>query len=488
MSGVAAARRALTQTSSGRRGALLLLLVILGLLLRLNIAVIDEGAQFKDAAQNIRFGHVLATTGEFAHPRGDLSMYREPLPIAGIALQLRLDPRLSGNTIEELDEDGPAIRAVKQQNLFWAGLLLAGVALQSWRLARRWRIGVALASVLAVHAVFIELVADRNLSELPVAALIVWTGIAAQGLLTDRRVWRAALVGALLGLAALTKASMLYVGAVYLVVLAAIRVLRRRDFAREAIAGAAIALLVMGVIVGPWMARNAQEFGSASIADRGGLSIWYRAIYEQASPEELRGSWYAFTPLPLRPIAGAMLGVSEEDLDGPLRRVHRFHPDEGEEQRSLYSLARVNRLELTEQYLTETDLNREQARVLADGDLMARSLEVLRRDPWLFVSTTPMFLWRGTWPVLAVPLVPRPLLGLINPLGMLALLTVGLHAVIARRPERFAILGLPLGVVAFSALLTMYEPRFTEPALPAMLMLLVLGTERAVLWLQRRQR
>ena len=464
---------------------MLLGFVILGLLFRLNMGVIDDGAQFKDAMQNVRFGHVLATTGEFAHPRGDATMYREPLPIAGIALQIRIDPRLAGVTLAELEDDGPAIRAVKQQNLLWAALLLVGVAVQATRLARSAKLTVALASVLAVHAIFVEMVGNRNLSELPVAAFMVWAGLFAHDALQRRKWGSAASSGALLGLAALTKASMLYVGAVYLVVVAGLYAVRRRGETRAAIAGLTLALVLLGVVVAPWMARNSQEFGTTAIADRGGLSIWYRAIYEQATPDELRGSWYAFTPLPLRPIAGAILGVAEEDLDGPLRRVHRFHPEESEEQRSFYSLARLDRLELTERYLSASDLTREQARVLADKDLRARSLEVLRRDPWLFISTTPMFLWRGTWPVLAVPLVPRPVLGVVNPLAMVALLVVGFHAVLARRPERFAVVGLPLGVVGFSALLTMYEPRFSEPALPVMLMLLILGVERCVLFVRR---
>jgi hypothetical protein len=116
--------------------------------------------------------------------------------------------------------------------------------------------------------------------------------------------------------------------------------------------------------------------------------------------------------------------------------------------------------------------------VLADQDLLRQGLEVLQRDPLLFLRTTPMFLWRGSWPILAAPLVPRSILGLINPAAMGVLLLVGIGSVLRRRPERFAVVGLPLGVVAFSALLTMYEPRFTEPALPTMLILLVLATDR----------
>ncbi len=464
-----------------RRAALVGLgLLVLVLLVRLNVAIIGEDAQTRDAAQNVRFGYAFADDGTFSTVRDDPTMYREPLPIAAIALQLRIDPRLADVTLRELSRDGPAIRALKQQNLLWAGLLLAGVALQTWRLSTRRRALLAGAAVVAVHAVFIETVADRMLSELPSAAFIVWAGLFAQQALSTRRLLPAVTLGALIGLAALTKASMLYIGLVYVLLLAVLLVLSGRRSLREVGVGALAVLVALSAVVGPWMARNAQNFGAASIADRGGLSLWYRAIYEQASPEELRGSWYEFTPLPLRPVAGAILGVAPEDLDGPLRRVARFHPDESEEQRSFYSLARVDRVTLSEEYLEAGIETRDQARVLADQDLIRQGLEVLQRDPLLFLRTTPMFLWRGSWPILAAPLVPQPLLGLINPAAMGALLLVGVGSVLRRRPERFAVVGLPLGVVAFSALLTMYEPRFTEPALPMMLILLVLATDRVV--------
>jgi len=465
-------------SSAERRTIAILGVLILGLLLRLDSAVLGDGAQTKDAAANIRFGYVLATTGAFSTVGGDPTMYREPLPIAAIALQLRLDPRLDGVTLEELSTDGPTIRTLKQQNLIWAGLLLAGVALQVWGLARRWRTLLAAVTVVAVHAVFVETVADRMLSELLSAGFIVWGGLAAQRALSTRRLLPAMSLGATLGLAALTKASMLYIGLAYVVVRAVRLVLSRRGSMREAVVSALVVLIALSAVVGPWMARNAQTFGSLSIADRGGLSLWYRAIYEQASPEEFRGSWYAFTPLPLRPVAGWMLGIAPEDLDGPLRRVHRFHPDESAEQRSLYSLARVDRVTLTEKYLESGVETREQARLLADQDLLRQGLDVLQLHPLLLLRTTPILLWRGSWPIPAAPLVPRPILGLINPAAMGVLLLVGVGSVLRRRPERFAVVGLPMGVVAFSALLTMYEPRFTEPALPTMLILLVLVTDR----------
>jgi len=479
------ARPITTAPSRLRSRPVLVLAVLIGLLLvRLAVGVISTEQQFKDAMQNVTAGHGLAETGRFLESGDVRSMYREPLPIAAIAVHLVIDPRLRGVTLAELDRDGAAIRALKQQNLLWAALLLAGVAVQSWRLASpRSRLAVAAAAVVLVHAVLIETVADRMLSELHAAVFLVWAGILGQQWIRDHRRRDALLLGMVIGLGALTKASLLYIGVVYLCLLAVLPLLasrRRRTAPRSALRLLGVSLAGLAMLALPWMARNAAAFDTWSIADRGGLSLWYRAAYEDATPAELRGSWYAFTPLPLQPAAGYLLGVTDADLDGPLRRAHRFHPDEDVEQLSFYELARADRRRLTDAYLEAGVQDRARARVLADKDLRSAGLEVLRRDPGMFVTTTPMFLWRGTWAVKAAPLVPRPVLGVINPLGMMVLLVAGISAVVRRRPGRFAVVGLPTGVVLFSALLTMYEPRFTEVALPTMSILLVLAAARLV--------
>ena len=467
------------------RSGLLLTALIGILLLRVAVGVITDEQQFRDAMQNVRLGHSLAETGRMIESGDEPSMYREPLPVAAIALQIRFDPRLRGVALEELDRSGSEIRALKQQNLFWAALLLAGVAVQTSRLSSsRHRRVTAVVAVVLVHAVLIETVADRMLSELHASAFLVWAGVLGQSWVRERRVRDGLLVGAAIGLGALTKASLLYVGIVYLLLLAIVLILHDRGARRDAVVFVCVGLAALAVAVLPWMARNAASFDSWSIADRGGLSLWYRAVYVDATPAELRGSWFDFSPRPLQPIAGRILGVQEEDLNGPLRRVHRFHPDDPVERLSFYEIARSDRRLRTDAYLAAGIPERSSARVLADKDLRSEGLQVLRQDPWMFVTTTPMFLWRGTWPVKAAPLVPVPLLAILNPAGMFVLLAAGVSAVVRRRPERFAVVGLPTGVVLFSAFLTMYEPRFTEPALPTMMILLVVAGSRLIVRLR----
>lgn len=454
---------------------LLLAGLILLLCVRVDSVLLTETAAQNDALQNVSLGFGMAAEGSLSMDDG-LTMYREPLPIFLIAAQLRLDPRLDGVSWADLAEEGASSKYLKQINLLWVALLLVGASLQLSRLLPRAarRIGIPL-GLLLVHAVAVEPFVDANLTELPAAALLVLAGLAAQSVVSGRGWVSAGLLGALLGLAALTKASLLYVGIVFLVVIAVLALLREGRRVRPLLAAVGVALVVMGLVVAPWSARNATHFGTWSIADRGGLSLWYRAVYEDATPYEIRGSWYYFSPRPLQPTMARVLDVRPEDLDGPLRRVHVLHPDEREERLSFYYQARNGRSGRSQELRAMGDYTWSQSTVIADHELLTRGLDVMRRDPVMFLRTTPLFLWRGTWAVKSAPAVPVPILALLNPLGMLLLLGSAVGAVVRLRPEYFAVVGLPAGVVGFSALLTMYEPRFSEPALPTMMILVSVG-------------
>ena len=447
---------------------------------RLVVSVLDGSQVMSDGRGNVENAYDLAATGSLVEGGGELSMYREPLPTAVYALQIRLDPRLRGVDREDLVQGGPALKTLKEQHAGWGALLLAGIALQVWRLGGRRRLGLTLAAVALVHVTFIEWVANFTLTELHAAALLVWAGVFGHQWVRERRHRDAVLLGILLGLATLVKAAVLYLGPIYVLVLAALVLVRSRSDARRILAAVGLTFVALAIVVMPWMARNAVAFDTWSVSDRGGLMLWMRALYSEATPEEHRGMWYVFAPDPLRPAVGRVLGVDEQDVLGPLRRVNHLHPEDRDDPRSFYRLARVDRVTGTDTYLTTGVLTRAQARLLADRDLMRRGLQVLRSDPLAFLAQAPVFLWRGLWPVRAVPLVPVPILGIINPLGMAVLLTAGIAAVVRRRPAMFAVVGIPVGFVAFSALVTVYEPRSSEVAVPTMLLLLIVAVARAV--------
>jgi len=485
----------MTRTRRWRPDAALLVLVGLTLVLtvRLAVGVITTAGDQVDARHYVSAGITLAREGVFGYDDGAPNMYREPLTSWTIAAQALVDPRLRGVTFAEVDQDGPAARAVKQQNLVWGALTLLGIGQLALLLlggrGRRETL-VAVAAVLVTHIAFLEWedVTDRSLSELAAAAILVWASIATVRAV-DRPAPRAWLVvGALLGLLALTKASFLYVALVLLPMLTLLRWWRSTTRPRTLLRDLAVALLGLALVVTPWMGRNLQQFGTFGISDRGGLAIWFRVTWNDASPEELRGAWVYFAPLPAQPALGRALGVDLEDFvgAGSLRRVARFAPEDEAEGRSFYRLARRDRGELTDAYRAE-GLPEWEAAHRADRELMSRGVTALRDDPGAFVRTFPVFLWRGTWSMLYSNLIPSALLGPLNLAGMALLMVALALSVMRGRPRWFAAVGTAGGIVVFYALLSHFEPRQARPAAPIMLMLCVLAAEAAIRTLRGRR-
>jgi hypothetical protein len=481
-----------------RTGVDAALVVLLGLTLaltvRLGIGVVTTAGDQVDARHYVAAGMTLAREGVFGYGAGEPNMYREPLTSWTIALQAHLDPRLRGLSSVDVDREGPAARAVKQQNLVWAALTLLGVGQLTLILLgsrRRREVIVALVAMLVTHVAFLEWedVMDRSLSELAAAAILVWSAIAAVRAVDRSRPRDWLIVGAMLGLLALTKASFLYVAFVFLPLLALLRLWRRHARRRTLLRDLAIALVGLALVVTPWMGRNLQQFGTFGISDRGGLAIWFRVTWNDATKEELRGAWVYFAPLPTQPTLARMLGVDLEDFqgDGALRRVARFAPEDEIERRSFYRLARRDRGTLTDAYRAE-GLPEWQAAHQADRDLMSAGVEALRSEPMRFVRTFPVFLWRGTWSMLYSNLVPSVLLGPLN-LGGMALLMVALALSVALgRPRWFATVGVAGGIIIFYALLSHFEPRQARPAAPIMLMLCVLAADAALRAVADRRR
>jgi hypothetical protein len=475
----------------------LALLVVVGLTIvltvRLGVGVITTAGDQVDARHYVAAGMTLAREGVFGYDDGAPNMYREPLTSWTIAAQAMVDPRLRGLTFADVDREGPAARAVKQQNLIWAALTLLGVGQLALMLLGgrgRHETMVAVLAVLLTHVAFLEWedVTDRSLSELAAAAILVWVTVATVNAVDrpSRRAWL--VVGMTLGLLALTKASFLYVALVLLPVLTLLRLWRAAAPPRTLLRDLAVALVGLALVVTPWMGRNLQQFGTFGISDRGGLAIWFRVTWNEASSEELRGAWVYFAPLPAQPALGRALGVDLGDFvgEGSLRRVARFAPEDESEGRSFYRLARRDRGELTDAYLAQ-GLPQWEAAHQADRDLMSRGVRALRDDPGGFIRTFPVFLWRGTWSMLFSNLIPSVLLAPLNLAGMALLMIALALSVLRGRPRWFAAVGTAGGIVVFYALLSHFEPRQARPAAPIMLLLCVLAADAALRALQGRR-
>jgi len=476
-----------------RRGrAFVLGVLCLASLAWVDATVITGDRNTKDGAQYERLAVELARSGRFA-VGGEATREVEPLHVGLMALQIRFDPRLR-EILERSDgraNAGLQSKALKQQNLFWGGALLAGVAVQVL-LIRRGRGGPFLLAGLAVVSCTVLLlenpdIVDRSLAELPAAALVVWAGVFATRLVRSPSVLHASVLGGVVGLLALTRAIFMFVAIPYAIVLSALLFASQRQFEGTAVAARRASVLLvaaalgLGAIVGPWAFRNAVAFGDAAIAERGSKVLLIRATKNEMDGYQLRGAWVYWAPLPLQSPMARVLDVDLEDfeLGRPLVVHARYSEDEAVRDQTFYRRAgaaydeRVADLEAGGQSEAE-------AIAIAEMEFRDFVIDRMREDPGATLRTSPAFLWRFAWPMNFSTTVPRPLLATINLAGMGLLLLATTLSVLRVRPALFAVVGLPAGATAFYALVTHALPRYARPLAPTMIILLVLGA--AALW------
>jgi hypothetical protein len=468
----------------GRRTAAVLVLVGFLSLVWIDLRVITGTPNQKDAAGYEQIAVGLARTGVFAQG-GVPTRTAEPVHIALLALQVRIDPRLTEARETGVVAAGAPSRAVKQQNLLWSAALLSGVAVQALllRSGRRDRVVVAALAMGAVTLLLLENVdvVDRNLAELPAAALVVWTGVAATELLRRRSVPVAAGVGVMLGLLVLTRAAFLYVSAPYLVIL--LLLVAREDRRSDStsilmrVGPLVLATVVAFVaVVGPWALRNQTTFGDPGLTERGGEILHLRAAKNSMDAYQHRGAWVYWAPLPMQGPLARALRVDRDDFRSgrPLAPVARYDDEVDAFGESFYRSAKnavwERRVELMALGLSDAE-----AREQAEDELGALALAQFRDRPTSFLRTTPVFLWRFLWPMNSSLTVPRPLLAIVNLAGMAALVWAAVSGLL-RRPVLFAVAGLPAGATAFYALVTHAIPRYARPLAPTMILLLVLAS------------
>lgn len=187
--------------------------------------------------------------------------------------------------------------------------LVAGVGLLGRRVGGE-RVGLIAAAIAALYPLLVVL--DGSLrSESLYAPLIAFTLLAAYRLVDRPTFARAAVLGALVGAAALTRSEALLLGGLLLVVVA--WQLPRPDGLRFTATMSVVAILVLT----PWVARNWAEFGRPLMSTNYG-SLAYGANCHAAYYSGLIGTWPCYprlTVAPGRDEAGVSADLRSTGLD-----------------------------------------------------------------------------------------------------------------------------------------------------------------------------
>src|SRR5450631_2308018 len=160
-------------------------------------------------------------------------------------------------------------------------------------------------------------------TELPAAVLMTFAVYSLVKAVKHGKILDFVVTGLSFGLLTLVKAAMLYVFAGVTFVLLATYVAAKSPRRRPLLhitAMCASALLV----VAPWVGRNWITFHQPQISERGGLVLYTRALMDQVTPTEYRGSFYVWARPSLRPWVGRILGFGPADLamGGRLQRLN----------------------------------------------------------------------------------------------------------------------------------------------------------------------
>ena len=368
----------------------------------------DDAWQNLMLALNLQRNHVISMDSE---PPYRPSMYREPVPVVTTALAVGMVDAVFGKAEPSEHFSGDRARYLKYQNVLWLILLWTAVFFTAYWFTSSFALSLvgAVWATLPFSSGLSETGIDTLYTELPAAVLLVmgsaWLVIGTR----KGRSWFFVASGFCFGLLALTKAAVLYVflGLVVLLLLC-YAASGDRAVRNQRVRASVAMVLAFAVVVLPWMYRNLDQLGLFQVSARGGETLLSRALLNQMSWEEYRGTLYAWGRRPLRPIIGGVLGFSPSDLQrgGRLARLNDgvepadFHSDDvaavsvGDPNAALsyYMRGRAELMKVRRELEQAGHANPE---VGADRLLQERALPMIKADMGRHLAMTIPLIWRG---------------------------------------------------------------------------------------------
>jgi len=389
------------------------------------------------------------------------SNYREPLPAVAVAAAVAVVDAFLGKGDYREYFSGDRVKYLKYVNIVWLILLW----FSTFAVMRHFTGSFCLSVFAAICAVkmftygYQTIGADNLATELPAAFLLVLASFMLALAFSGRSMLHFVIAGLCFGLLTLTKAAFFYVFLGLVGVLVPIYLLSERRAMRIRCAEAALLVFSFAVVVVPWMYRNYQQLGYFQVASRGGGILYCRAVTNQMTSQEYRGTFYVWAPPSLRPLLGSVLGFSPADLEqgGVLQRLNTapsafWEQDEAAELAgrpeaalTYYRLCRAERIKL---HIEFEKAGNPDPMLAAEDALQRRGLKMIAEDPMADLKMAPPFLWRCaplTFPLLAIALG---------------------YSLAARRYDLALFVFPALAMLGFYALLATFVPRYATTAVP----------------------
>ena len=419
---------------------------------------LTEAPISSDALQNLRAAYNICTWGVFSTKSGTLQKpsinhYREPLyPFVGSFFLLYYKYHAEHLTDNDFAQ-GTYARLVKRVNLFWAFWVLLGSGVLSMVMIKNKLFSVLV--VLLVYACFLrnpEYI-DTFLSEIPTAALLLWTSIVFILCVRGHRPALFLVAGMLLGLLALTKAVFLYIAVLIVMgMFTCFFLARARRFLK--LKSACLALFMLGLLLtaGPWVLRNKLNFDGFEISSRGGGVLCLRAFKNQMNRHEILAAFYLWGPgVYTRIVKNTFLDVSESEYEEGGRAVRlnrsgtssfairdRQAEADGKPENAI-AFYRIVRAERVKRMLQFKEKGHPQPKHEADKYLKSLARGMILRHPVKHVLMTVPFAWRGIWCFYG-----GGVFTLLNAVSYVTFVVICLYGVVNRKGDSIAFCLLPL--------------------------------------------
>jgi hypothetical protein len=339
--------------------------------------------------------------------------FREPVPVLVTALGVWILDSILGPCAPDDYLEGPRAKYLKYQNFFWLGLLSISAFVAARTLTSSF--WLALFAVILVNRPLLPQQeqlgpVDNLLTELPATALLLPASILLAIAFTNRK-WSAyVLAGVLFGIFGLIKAIGIYVFLGVLPVLACLYALQQPAIPwRIAARDLGVLMASFACVLAPWIVRNHILLDSYQITQRGGESLFERALEDQMTDDEFLGTFYIWGhPGPFHDWLGKKLQLSESDLlrGGRLQRLNSDFStslsrvdrdtavDDGRPDQAitLFRKAQAQRTRLEREFAAAGS---PQPQVAAEEQLYRLATTMISQHPLRHLKLTAAFMWRG---------------------------------------------------------------------------------------------
>jgi hypothetical protein len=444
-----------------------------------------------DATQNLRLGYYFYTDGVLAvlEDQDGVPMpsnYREPVPPLVNGLFMYVHPDIRKTDSIETFKDGKNTIPIKQVNLVWLLFLQIGVGLLLYAVTKNqfwpflgWFLVLFYFIRFGDHF-------DHLYTEIQAASMIVWTTYFLYQAVIEKKWLGYVTAGLFLGLTTLTKAVFFYLTPCIFIFLFLLH--REPDKLKKY----AILAVCWLIVVMPWLIRNQILVDDFSITHRGGKVLYNRAIMNDLDSETVKAAVYLWGPQMYKDIvAYTSLSVDtiEFNTGGKFEKLVRYPESDSlalksldpNQAVSLHSKMRILADSLSYEF-RQQGMNREEARVKGIGMLQEKGKEMILDKPLDHIRSIPLFFWRGAWPFpnSTIPLIDGKLQIYINNffniIAFLSIFFLPLWGLFRHRIGWIVISIMPASMILFHTMISHNIPRYSESAIPSMLICLTIGT------------